>query len=59
MREELTRLSGTSPTVKWMLDNDIPLTREAYLDLAYDQMPEEWTAEHELGVPAPFRKTTS
>jgi hypothetical protein len=42
-----------------MLDNDIPLTREAYLDLAYDQMPEEWTAEHELGVPAPFRKTTS
>ena len=55
-REELTRLSGGSPVLADMLKNNIPLTREHYLALAYGgELPDPWTAEHELEVPGPFQ----
>jgi hypothetical protein len=39
-----------------MLKNNIPLTREHYLALAYGgELPDPWTAEHELEVPGPFQ----
>jgi hypothetical protein len=43
-----------------MLSKNIPLDRETYLDLAYGgERPAEWTAEHELEVPEPFRTRTT
>jgi hypothetical protein len=35
-----------------------PPTREEFIDLAYgdNEMPKEWTAEHENQLPAPLRK---
>jgi hypothetical protein len=57
MREEFLRLSASSPILRWMLDDDIELTRANYLALAYDEMPEECGAEQELELPAPFRLT--
>jgi hypothetical protein len=55
-REELMRLSGSDPVLKWMLDKGAPITREAYLDLAYcGDLPTPWTAEHEMEVPAPLQ----
>jgi len=57
-RAELTRLSGSDPVLKRMLDRNLPLDRQTYLDLAYaGGMPQEWTAEHEHEVPEPFRLT--
>jgi len=49
-------LRGSDPVIKWMLDRNLPINRETYLDLAYaGGRPEEWTAEHELEVPEPLR----
>ena len=39
-----------------MIDKGLPLSRNAYLFGAYGaEMPEEWTAEHEMEVPECFR----
>jgi hypothetical protein len=42
----------SDPLVQWMRARGIVVTREAYLGLAYpDNLPEEWTAELEAGLP--------
>jgi len=35
-----------------------PPTRDEFIDLAYGEkeMPEEWTAEHEMSIPEPLRR---
>lgn len=45
------------PLVKYMIKNDIPLTREKYIALAYgsDGPGEEWGAELEAELPKIFQ----
>ena len=39
-----------------MLSSGGPLTREAYIEMAYGGTPPKpWTAEHEMELPAPFQ----
>ena len=45
------------PLEETMKKYNIPITRKNYLDLAYpDGMPEEWTAELEMGLPEHLRE---
>lgn len=45
-----------SPTLKYMLEHNIPLTREKWISINYlGHPPEPWTDEHEAEVPMPFR----
>jgi hypothetical protein len=45
-----------SPTLKYMIDKGLPLTREQYISLKYiGHPPEPWTDEHERELPTPFR----
>ena len=39
----------TRALLEWMRKNGVPVTREAYVGLAYGNYPpdEEWTPEHE------------
>jgi len=47
----MTQLGMKDPTVQRMLKRGIPLTRENWIDLAWPEMPEEWTAEMEEEIP--------
>jgi hypothetical protein len=47
----MTQLGMKDPTVQRMLKRGIPLTRENWIDLAWPERPEEWTAEHEEEIP--------
>jgi hypothetical protein len=55
----LTPLRGGDPVLDLLLraPTDEGLTREAYLQLAYlgDDLPDPWTAEHELELPDPLQ----
>lgn len=43
--------------LKQMLDHNLPLTRESYIDLAYaGQPPKFFGPELELELPEPFQK---
>ena len=44
---------GAHPVLDWMKRNNVPLTRENYIGLAYGKYPpdEEWTQEHEATLP--------
>ena len=45
------------PLEETMKKYNIPITRKNYLDLAYpDGIPEEWTAELEMGLPEHLRE---
>jgi hypothetical protein len=48
---------AASPTLRWMFDNGIPLTREDYIDVATAASPDdyEWDIEDELGMPELLR----
>lgn len=48
----------TDPTVQRMLKRGIPLTRENWIDLAWPEMPAEWTAEHEEEIPDFLRESS-
>lgn len=40
-----------------MLNSNVPLTREHYIDLAYaGEPPKPWTYEHEMELPEPFQR---
>lgn len=55
-REAALPYAHHDPVLRDMIAKGIPLTREAYLDMAWgNDRPEEWTAEHEIDVPAVFR----
>jgi hypothetical protein len=42
----------TDPLIRWMKAHNIPITREAYLQLAYgNDPPQPWTPEHEAELP--------
>jgi len=48
---------GHKPLLMWMKQQRIPITREAYLALAYpDRPPDEWTAELEAQLPASLQR---
>ena len=57
--EELTRLSGGDPVLKGLLARGGPVTRERYINNAYGaDVPDPWTAEHELEIPGPLQDHT-
>jgi hypothetical protein len=44
------------PTLHWMMNNNVPLTREDYIDMAYGGTPPQpWTQEHESQLPGPLQ----
>lgn len=46
------------PVLEWMKANDVPLTRENYLNLAYmGDPPEELSAEEESELPTQFQRS--
>jgi hypothetical protein len=50
---EAARYSGT---LRHMIQDGLPLTREKWISMNYmGQPPEPWTAEHEAEVPEPFQ----
>ena len=62
LRAELEHLNGIEhdPVLGTMLKDNLPLTREVYIGLAYGhERPkgEDWTAKHEEQLPEPFRKS--
>jgi hypothetical protein len=45
-----------SPTLAYMIDKGLPLTREQYITLNFiGHPPGPWTAEHEYEVPMSFQ----
>jgi hypothetical protein len=43
-------------TLRHMIKNDLPLTREKWMAMNYlGDPPKPWTAEHEAEVPEPWR----
>ena len=46
------------PILHAMQKHGVPLTRDNYIDLKYgsEDMPAEWTEEHEDALPSPFRR---
>lgn len=55
-RELAQRHAASDPTLADMLRKGVPLSRNAYLTMAYGgDVPEEWNAEHEMDVPECFR----
>jgi hypothetical protein len=53
----LLRAAQESPTLEYMLEKGLPLTREQWISMNYlGHPPEPWTAEHEATVPEPFQK---
>jgi hypothetical protein len=45
-----------SPTLKHMIKNGLPLTREKFISMNYlGHPPEPWTDEHEAELPEPFQ----
>lgn len=51
----MTALRGLDPTVDFMVRNNLPLTREAYLRIRFDD-PSALSAEEKASVPALFRE---
>ena len=46
-----------SPTLKRMIKEGLPLTREKWISMNYlGHPPEPWTDEHEAEVPPPFQR---
>lgn len=46
----------TSPTLRYMIEHGIPLTRETCIRMNWlGHPPDPWTAEDEGEVPAPWR----
>ena len=50
--------AAMDPILKAMIGARVPLTRENYIDTKYgaEDMPEEWTEEHEAALPTPFQR---
>jgi hypothetical protein len=45
-----------SPTLAYMIKNNLPLTREQWISMNYlGHPPEPWTAEHEYELPRSFQ----
>jgi hypothetical protein len=45
-----------SPTLAYMIKKGLPLTREKWTSMNWGgDTPKDWTAEHEMEVPAPWR----
>lgn len=53
--EELEPLRGSDAVIDFMLRRDLPLTRDAYIGLAFDQPESELSAEELATVPSIFR----
>lgn len=57
-REVAKQHAADDPMLQHMLDRGMPLTRETYIARNWPDEPEEWTAEHEMELPACFRKAS-
>lgn len=56
-REVAEQYADAHPTLRSMIDRGVPLSRNAYLFLAYGgEVPEPFTAEHEAELPEPFQQ---
>jgi hypothetical protein len=56
---ELLREARHSPTLAYMIENGLPLTREKWISLNYvGRPPEPWTDEHEAEVPESLQRAT-
>lgn len=53
--EELESLRGSDAVIDFMLRKDIPLTRGAYIRLAFDQPESKLGAEELATIPPVFR----
>ncbi len=50
------RLVEAAPTLAYMINKGIPLTRERWIKLNWlGDPPQPWCIEHEMEVPAPWR----
>lgn len=54
-RSEAEREASHYPILEWMLEEDMPLTRETYILLNMGEIPKVWTAENEMMLPPVFR----
>ncbi len=55
---ELTNLSGSDPVLQEMIKHQMPLDRQTYVAMNWGpKPPSPWTAEHELEIPEPLRRT--
>lgn len=48
--------NSDDPLVVWMQKNNIPLTRDNYIDVAYMGEPPEWDDELEAALPAELQR---
>jgi hypothetical protein len=58
-RAEAEKHADNDAVLRHMIDTGMPLTRETYIHTSWMDEPEEWTAEHEMGVPECFRDHNS
>ena len=56
---QLPKESMQDPIVQLMIRYQIPLTRDNWIEMAWSEMPEEWTAEHEEEIPDFLREPLS
>lgn len=54
--EELESLRGSDAVIDFMLRQDLPLTRDVYVGLAFDQPESELGAEELATIPSVFRQ---
>jgi hypothetical protein len=54
--EELEPLRGSDAVIDFMLRQDLPLTRDVYVGLAFDQPEPELGAEELATIPSVFRQ---
>jgi hypothetical protein len=58
---EIMEAAKHDPILAHMVKRNMPLTRDQWIRLAYllNDLPEEWTSEHEEAVPRVFRSDHS
>jgi hypothetical protein len=56
MSEQLEPFRQDDATLNWMMNNNVPLTRDKYIFHAYaGQPPKNWGAGHEAELPEPLQ----
>ena len=47
----MRRTGLKDPTVETMIERRIPLSKQNYIEMAYPEVPEVWTTEHDSMLP--------
>jgi hypothetical protein len=56
LHPHLAAAARMGPTLAYMIQNGLPLTRERWMDINYlDGPPNVWTGEHEMEIPEFWR----